>query len=202
MSEYDFEPYGDPDMSFIYPQQPPAPMPRNFTTPWQMQHSGSRSMSELSQNETVPSSNINSEHFCLPDSLASDNTFSAFAAEARHIWGSASQTRELLSNFSSICSSASTMTSSTACTYPTLSAASFGLAPSFDFTRHVMQLNPLSCNPVCTHCDLAISMDPSQVRSLYVGSGYALDAAGQSQELSAMETEDLEEYSLGSGFPG
>jgi hypothetical protein len=49
--------------------------------------------------------------------------------------------------------------------------------------------------------DFATSSDSSHLRSLSVGSGYT-DAGARWQQPSAMETEELEEYSLGSGLPG
>jgi hypothetical protein len=47
----------------------------------------------------------------------------------------------------------------------------------------------------------ASPMDPSQLQSLSVGSGYTLEADRRWQEPSAVESQELEEYSLGSGYP-
>ena len=198
LDEHGFE-ESCPDLSLIYPPQQPFHIP----TAWRRQHIVNLSPADLSQNETVPSSHTNSAQFCFPDSLGSDNTFAALAAEAQQLWGSTSRNREPLSDISSFCSSASTVTSSISCAYPTLSAAaSFGLAPSFDFTRQGEQLSPFANKP--THSvgiNLAASIDPSHLCSLSVGSGYAWNAASRWQEHSAMETQELEEYSLGSGRP-
>ena len=67
-----------------------------------------------------------------------------------------------------------------------------------------MQHTQLTNNLAFNHgldIDLAASSDPSQMRSLSVGSGYT-DARARWQQPSAMETVELEEYSLGSGLPG
>jgi hypothetical protein len=200
-----------PEMSLIYPQPQLAHSgTRNLTpsTGWHRHLIGNISLAELSQSETAPTSHINSAHFCCPDSLASDNSFAALAAEAQHLWGSVSRTCEPLSNFSSICSSASTVASSTTCSFPCLPAASsFGLAPSFDFTSLGKRRHSAFEYPPCSHgvgTDLAASMAPPQLCSLSLGSGYAMDAAGrcQWQERCAAESQELEEYSLGSGYPG
>jgi hypothetical protein len=197
-----------PEMSLIYPQpQPTHNGPINLTpsTGWQRHLVGNFSLAELSQNETVPTSQTNSAHFCCPDSLAADTTLAALAAEAQQLWGSVSRNCEPLSNFSSICSSASTVASSTTCSFPCLPAASsFGLAPSFDFTSLGKRRHSAFEYPPCSHVgtDLAASMAPSQLCSLSLGSGYAMDAAGRWQEHCAAESQELEEYSLGSGYPG
>ncbi len=68
-----------------------------------------------------------------------------------------------------------------------------------------MQLAPLAINAAYSNglgFERAALMNPSQLRSLSVGSGYAMDAAGEWQEPSAVESQELEEYSLGSGCPG
>uniref|UniRef100_A0A7S0N2Y3 Uncharacterized protein n=1 Tax=Cryptomonas curvata TaxID=233186 RepID=A0A7S0N2Y3_9CRYP len=159
------------------------------------------STAELSQNETVPSSHSNSVHVSFTDSLASDNTFAVLAAEAQSLLVSSYRSREIWSSFASVCSSASTVTSSTTCSYPTLPAASsFGLAPSFDFARLGTHHAPSYPRGMGIHH--ASPMDPSQQCSLSVGSGYALDADRRWQEPSAVDSQELEEYSLGSGYPG
>ncbi len=194
LDEHGFE-ESCPDLSLIYP-----PQPVHIPTAWRRQHVANLSLADLSQNETVPSSHTNSAH--LGYSLALDNTLAALAADAQRHWGSASRNREPLSDFSSICSSASTVTSSVSCAYPTLSsAASFGLSPSFDFTRQGEQLSPFANTPAFAHSvgiNLAAPMDPC---GLSVGSGYVWNAGGQYQEPSAIDTQELEEYSLGSGRP-
>jgi hypothetical protein len=192
-----------PDVSSIYLQQQFTHIPKNYTPTWQRYHFGSESMAELSQNETVPSSHKNSAFFCFPDYLAEENTFTA---QAQRLCECASRICEPLSNFASICSSASTVTSSTLCSLPTVPAASsFGLPPSFDFTRDGNYRVPFE-TPTCNY-DMGIhhsaSMDPSKLRSQSGACNTFDDAAGGWQEPCSVESqEELEEYSLGSGYPG
>ena len=184
-----------PDVSSIfYPPQLNSHFSGNYMTAWQRHHAGSFSPAELSQNETVPCLGTNSVHVSFPDSLALDKTFAALAAEAQNLWGSAS-------NFASICSSASTMTSSSTCAYPTLAAASsFGLDPSSDCTRFRAQY-ALFENSVYPGVHHALQTDPSQLCTLSAGSGHASDAELRWEEPSAVESQVLEEYSLGSVYP-
>ena len=185
----------------------------------------------MNQNETMSSSQSNSALFCIPESLGSDNSIVSLAADAQNPWWSASLTREPLSNYSSTCSSASTVASSTACLYLTLPAApSFGLAPSFDFARHGKRRHSVFENSVGIDLDalmdahqrrqrthhpafenptfrygsgisLAASMDSHQLSRLSVGSGFTSDEEGRWQERCAVEMQELEEYSLGPGTP-
>ena len=149
-------------------------------------------------------SNLSPPRTNLQRTLFPDSSHNTFAAVAHHIWGSTPRAHELLPDFSSISSSASTVTSFTTCIYSTQSAvASIGLARSFDFKRLGMQLTPLTDYLAYTHDDLATSSDPSPLRCLSVGSGYAWGATGRWQEPTAAKSEEeLEEYSLGSGNPG
>jgi hypothetical protein len=187
-----------PDVSLIYPQQQLDHIPRSYIPSWERQRVGNLTLAELSQSETVSSS----QQSCFPDSLASVNTFAALAAEAQHLLGSASQNRESLSNYSSICSSASTVTSSIACGCPTLAASSFGIVPSFDFKRHEKQRALSEYTSAYFHGSGVDKSTVARHGSLSVGTGYILDSGARWQEPSAMESEELEEYSLGSGLPG
>jgi hypothetical protein len=179
----------------IYPPRQPAPVSKKNTTTWDNHNFGSVSRAGLVQNETVPSPH--SAQFSVLDSLASDDTLAAYDAQAQYRWQFASRICEPMPNFASISSLASTVTSSTTCAYPSLPAApSFGLAPSFDFTRLGVQHHALFENPTYSHgINHVSSMDSLQ---LSVGSGYDLDA----QEPSTIESNQLEEYSLGPGYPG
>jgi hypothetical protein len=179
------------------------------------------SLSDLSQHDTEQSVDESSDQWgCAgsSDSFESHyNTFAVLAIEAYGLWES--------SNFASVCSSATTVAPATMRADTAVSAAtSSGLAPSFDFIRPIFPSamsdfsvrHPHHWNPLGHpgefigrgqyspwRRDPAASVDPSQLPSLSVGSGYAMDAAhhGGWQEPSAVALQDLEEYSLGSGYP-
>ena len=182
--------YSQDETSLIYPLHGDTPLGNNAIV-WRRQVASildSISPSELSQNDTELSVQMSAGHFS--DSLTSS---SLFAMDPQSFLDS--RIRES----ASICSSASTFSSATMCSYPTLSSApAFGTAPSFDFMRP--QINfPSSANdtPVLSLQQPYRSLSSPMCLSL--GPGYFV--AGKSQNLSALESKELEEFSLGPGFP-
>jgi hypothetical protein len=160
-------------------------------------------MSERSHTDTETQAYNSSGHSGSFDSYQSNGPL---ALEAQQLWESVSRIRDQGSNFSSICSSASTLSSATMCTQPQLSFANAMVndtAPSFNFMMHRVPLDATTHHPfphphATPHASF---IDP------WLRAGFTGPPAGQRHtsslrdEVSAQE-HHLEEFSLGSGYPG
>jgi hypothetical protein len=126
----------------------------------------------------------------------------SLALEAQQLWESVSRIRDPGSNCSSVCSSASTLSSATMCAQPQQSFSNSmanGAAPSFDFVFHRARLDAVQNGTQHT-------------------SGFAPCLRTNCTSVPAHPTDDwhppslrdeefaqeqhLEEFSLGSGYPG
>ncbi len=163
----------------------------------------SASFLDLSHNDTEQLANASSGQSCSLDSFQSN---SPLALEAQQLWESVSRIREPGTNCSSVCSSASTLASATLCTQPQLSfvsAMEISAAPSFDF---MMQRS---------HFDATGRLPQHAIENVspfapWLGAGFPTGPAGQwhssslREDVSTQEHVEhrLEEFSLGSGYPG
>jgi hypothetical protein len=167
--------------------------------PWYMNLVRSETIpfSEQSQNDTVYTSSGQSGSF---DSFQSN---SPLALEAQQLWASVSRIRDTKSNCSSICSSASTLSSATICAQPQLSSAmAYGNAPSFDFMTHRTYFDTAS--HISTQHERSFYHAATRPSSMSVGTGIPVDPRqwhSLRDGVSAQE-QGIEEYSLGSGYPG
>ncbi len=161
-----------------------------------------KQISNLPNAVTEDSSELESHH--QPHSV-----FARLAAEAQHLWCSGSFEQQFVPSCSSICSSASTISGSMLSSAPSMaSSATFGSMPGFDcidMTGYQYPQNSRTCEPTIQQPS-ADSM-PS---TYWVGSspwgGVAQSAPGTTSQGGAVSTlwnsceEDLEEFSLGSGY--
>ena len=163
------------------------------------------SLSEFSQNDTEPSINTSAARYGIFYSVADKTTSS-------NPWESAYQHGDFASNFSSVCSSASTLASEKSYqVLPRSYAQSFAPAPSFDFTRRTGDLQRTTNTHYCeseTHHGLgSLSIGPglaNHYSSQWERIGGGPEFSVTSSERSAARCKsynDIEEFSLGPGYP-